>query len=159
MSCEHPNTVITCADTVVCVSCGLERPILLNTPDYHTHIQTAPLARFYSRPDRWNTLLKKIVGIHSGPSIIDPIWAYLKSNKPFPTVSDLKQKLRKSKLDNKHYPSIHVFARCFCLDYINPRHDPQVVLKKLNMYFAFILKMHQRSTKPNKKIFSYNWLL
>ena len=159
MQCAHSQTVFTEFDTVVCTVCGLEKSILYNTPNYHTHITTAPLARFYSRPDRWNTLLKKIIAIHSGPPTSDPIWVFLKEKQPFKSVDDLKTALRNCRLENKHYPCIHVFARCFCSDYKKPRHNPREVLHKLGVYFDLILKMYHRSGNPNKKFFSYNWLL
>ena len=156
--CCHLKTVLTNQDTIVCTDCGLEKTVLVNTPNYHTHIQTAPLARFYSRPHRWHTLLKKIVGIHSGPNAGDPIWKHLKDQEPFPTVVELKQALRGCNLENKHYPCIHIFARCFCADYQKPRHNAQTVLKKLRVHFDFILQLHNRSGQKGK-FFSYNWLL
>lgn len=158
MACKHLNTLLTQQDTIVCTDCGVEKPVLLNNPSYHTHLQTAPLARFYSRPHRWFTLLKKVVGIHSGPNVKDPIWSYLKALQPFPSVTELKQSLRSCKLENKHYPCIHIFARCFCSDYVKPKLDPQKVLKKLRVHFDFVLQLHNRSG-PKGKFFSYNWLL
>ena len=158
MKCVEHCLLVTDQDTVVCKKCGVERAILVNTPTFHTHMRTAPLTRFYSRPDRWLTLLKKVVGIHSGPSSNDPMWDHLRKQDKFPTVADLKKAMRTSNLPNKHYPCIHQFARCFCIDYKHPQPNPEIVLKQLTVYFEHILKLHHRTNKK-ESFFSYNWLL
>ena len=157
MECVH-QLLVTDQDTVVCQKCGVERSILVNTPTFHTHMRTAPLTRFYSRPDRWLTLLRKVVGIHSGPSSHDPMWDHLRKFDKFATVDELKTAMRKSNLANKHYPCIHQFARCFCSNYKVPKPNPDIVLKQLTVYFEHILKLHHRTNK-SESFFSYNWLL
>ena len=157
MNCKHLNFVITEHETKVCVDCGCEQAILINNSSYSAHMRSAPLCRLYSRPDRWVTLLKKIVGLHSGPPVEDPAWTWLRENGPFNSVEHLRKSLRGSRLSNKHYPNIHSFAKVFVTGYRQPSPKPEVVLNKMKNYFDFILKLHHRSNMKN--FFSYNWLV
>ena len=118
--CPHIHTVLTSDDTLVCTECGSEKRILMNFPSYSTHMRTGPLNRQYSRPDRWTTLLRKILGMHSGPGTDDPIWNHLREHSPFKDVAALRKCIRTSGLPNKHYPNVHCFAKVFCQDYHTP---------------------------------------
>ena len=129
----------------------------MNFPTYSTHMRTGPLNRQYSRPDRWTTLLRKILGMHSGPGTDDPIWNHLREHSPFEDVTALRQCIRTSGLSNKHYPNVHCFAKVFCRDYVAPNPPPATVLQKLTMYFDWVLQLHHRTI--NKSFFSYNFLV
>ena len=161
--CDHQICVYTEYSTVVCTVCGKERPVLVYTPDYHSIVNSAPLVRYYSRKDRWIALIKKVLGIHSGPPTTDPVWEYLSSRKPFDTVADIRDSLRKSKLRNKHYPSLHIFAKLFSPSYAKPERRPNDVFSMLVKYFDIILRLwNLHKTNPNVNtslFFSYNWLI
>ena len=154
--CEATNVVLTQYHTNVCLNCGRERKVLVNSPDYNTYITTGPLMRSYSRPERWTTLVKKVCGLHSGPPTIDPVWEYLKSKAPYANPREIIKSLRKSKLKNKHYPSLHAFAKVFDKSYVQP-FDPQKVLKHLCSYFDHVMTMWNHTR--NKQFFSYSWLI
>ena len=159
-TCSHPKTVST-EYSVICTHCGVERPIIVNTMDYPQSISSAPLSRLYNRCDRWLSIVKKVVGIHSGPSSSDPVWKYLEKHKQtLLTPSNITQCLRKSKLKNKHYPCLHVFAKTFCSQYACPSTPAPQVLYSLECYFRHILDLWSRAKKKETDpFFSYNWLI
>ena len=159
--CRHPVTIFTHYCTVVCTSCGHESQQILNPSDdttYHAHHPTPINHRLYNRPDRWKSLVRKVVGIHSGPPKHDPIWNCLEKNRHnISDVSDIYKVLRKSGLKHKHYQSAHIFAKCFAKNYIKPRHSPTLVETHLNAYFAHIQRMWNAAQFDF--FFSYAWLL
>ena len=161
--CDHQNCVYTEYSTIVCTDCGIEKQLMVYKPDYQSMVNSAPLVRYYSRNDRWVALIKKVLGIHSGPPVADPVWGYLNSRKPFESVASIRDSLRKSKLRNKHYPSLHCFAKMFSKSYQQPTKSSHHVYKKLMKYFDIILRLWNiYKTHPNVNtnlFFSYNWLI
>ena len=158
--CTHETVFYTEHSSIVCANCGIERRVLANIMDYKRSLTSAPLCRFYNRHDRWCTLVKKVCGIHNGPQVSDPVWEYLEGKKPFKSTQAILECLRKSKLKNKHYPSLHAFSKNFCSTYRTPREHPDAVYKKLCNYFTHILFLWANTTKKKPKLFfSYNWLL
>ena len=158
--CSHEQVFYTEHSSIVCAHCGIERRVLNNTMDYKRSLTSAPLCRFYNRHDRWCTLVKKVCGIHNGPQANDPVWGYLEANKPFQSTQALLECLRKSKLKNKHYPSLHAFSKNFCRTYVTPKEHPTRVYKKLCNYFTHIMFLWSNTTKRNQRMFfSYNWLM
>ena len=95
-TCLNPKPVFTFYCTVVCTNCGIETNSQIISPSDDTTYnsgQCKPLNnRLYNRPDRWKSLVRKVVGIHSGPPRHDPVWNYLKTyndTTPISTVSDI----------------------------------------------------------------------
>ena len=157
--CSHSNTVAT-DYSVICTCCGLERPLLVNIMDYPTSQSSAPLTRLYNRGDRWTSIVKKIVGIHSGPNNSDPVWKYLEDHKDsFTSPKDIVKCLQKSNLKNKHYPCIHLFTKTFYKGYTAPQEAPGTVIKMLATYFQHILQLWSTCKSENDQFFSYNWLI
>ena len=157
--CSHATTVTT-DYSVICTCCGLERPLLINVMDYPTSQSSAPLTRLYNRGDRWTSIVKKIVGIHSGPSNSDPVWKYLEKHKDsFHGPQDIIKCLRKSNLKNKHYPCIHLFTKTFYKHYTAPPEPPKMVVKMLDSYFNHILQLWSTCKLGEDQFFSYNWLI
>ena len=158
--CSHDQVFYTEHSSIVCANCGIERRVLANTMDYKRSLTSAPLCRFYNRHDRWCTLVKKVCGIHNGPQANDPVWEYLEANKPFQSTREILECLRKSKLKNKHYPSLHAFSKNFCSTYVTPKGHPSRVYKTLCNYFTHIMFLWSNTMKKKPKMFfSYNWLL
>ena len=158
--CTHDSVFYTEHSSIVCAHCGIERMVLANIMDYKRSLTSAPLCRFYNRHDRWCTLVKKVCGIHNGPQVSDPVWKYLEEKQPFQSTQAILECLRKSKLKNKHYPSLHAFSKNFCSTYRPPREHPDAVYKKLRNYFTHIMFLWANTTKEKPKLFfSYNWLL
>ena len=157
--CSHAQTVTT-DYSIICTTCGLERPIVVNIMDYPQSLCSAPLTRLYNRCDRWTCIVKKVTGVHTGPCNTDPIWKHLEEHKDsFRSSADVLASMAKSKAKNKHYPCLHVFCRMFCQGYRRPNPDPHTVIKKLDSYFKHILNLWSTAKLPDDQFFSYNWLL
>ena len=157
--CTH-ETVVHTSHSVVCCECGLERPIYENYMDYSQSLTSAPLTRCYSRCDRWIAIVKKVVGIHGGPTSTKKVWEFLHKYKgSFNCSQDIVDKLRKSGLKNKHYPCLHMFCKAFCNNYKAPSPRPAIVLEVLTKYFEHIQQLWIRYRSPDDQFFSYNWLI
>ena len=114
-TCSPPSFLVTEYNTMVCTTCGIESRQMLNPAQDTTYnAPRNPLhQRVYNRPDRWKTLVKKVVGLHNGPPQHDPVWELLKKHAPFSDVAELTKTLRGSRLKHKHYQSLHAFAKAF----------------------------------------------
>ena len=96
--------------TRVCNKCGLETQLLkLSEWDKHS----APLARNYDRPRRFENKINKLLGIHSGPAHMDPIWKYLETEKHLYSPADIREAIRRSTLRAKHYDCVKIFTDIF----------------------------------------------
>ena len=157
--CSHANTVMT-DYSIICTTCGLERPVVISNVDYHQSMCSAPLTRLYNRGDRWTCITKKVMGVHSGPSNTDPIWKHLEKHKDsLHTTADVMNCISKSNVKNKHYPCLHVFCRMFLKNYTRPNPQPHIVLEKMESYFKHILNLWSAAKLPDDQFFNYNWLL
>lgn len=148
------HLITTSYSTSVCTQCGIEERIGL--VQEQTYVHSAPLDRSYSRPDRWKGLIKKLTGHHSGPTINDPVWGYLKKHEPYKDPQEIIHRLRKSKLLNKHYQSTFIFTKVFSTMKL-PKNNERVC-KQLISYFDFIYRLWNRHNF-GKPFFSYNWLI
>ena len=162
-TCVEPNVIFTHYCTVVCTKCGHESGQIISPSDdttYNSHSYKPLNNRMYNRPDRWKSLVRKVVGIHSGPPKHDPVWKYLQKHADkIVEVKDVYKILRKSGLKHKHYQCAHIFAKCFATNYSPPSkaHDPLTVEKHLHAYFRHIQRMW--SSQNFDFFFSYAWLL
>ena len=148
------NLILTTYSSTVCTQCGSEKQTSLTQEPIYQH--SAPLDRSYSRPDRWKGLIRKLTGQHNGPNTRDPVWKYLKTNAPFKGPQEIIQRLRKSKLLNKHYQSTFIFSKIFSTHELPMNNE--IVCKQLLSYFDFIYRLWNRYNM-GKPFFSYNWLI
>ena len=142
-NCDNIHLVQSDYGTVICTKCGLETQITLDpheaSPAGSSFEFSPPIIRVYSRPDRWKTIVSKVVGNHSGPPRKDPVWDYLQKRAHLcKSPKDILQILRKSRLKNKHYQCLHTFAKAFQKDYSPPRVNPTTVEHHLGIYFDFV---------------------
>ena len=79
-NCSHDSVIYT-NHSVICTDCGLERPMYENEMDYSQTLTSAPLTRCYDRRDRWIAIVKKVVGLHGGPTPNTKVWEFLHKNK------------------------------------------------------------------------------
>ena len=141
--------------TLICTECGSETNThLTQEPIY---MPCATIDRSYSRNDRWKGLVRKITGYHNGPLVSDPIWKYLEKSGPFKHPQDILERLRVSKLVNKHYQSLYIFTKAFAPTYKVPLTGEQVSIKLVS-YFNFVYGMWNKFF-GDKPFFSYNWLI
>ena len=164
MPCNCDNRFLVQSEygTVICTKCGIETKITLEPHEASCNQFdfSPPIFRVYSRPDRWKTIVSKIVGVHSGPPRDDPVWPYLKSHSHNITCpQDILALLRKSKLKNKHYQCIHIFSKAFLKTYSPPNVSPNLVTKNLNIYFDHINHIWLKQFAPSCPFISYAWLL
>ena len=153
MSCKHDFVYTSWCKT--CILCGSE--------SYHLSLDTynvcsAPLERGYSRVQRFNIKVDKILALHSGPNCVDPIWKYLDSRKLFlNTPFDVRQCIRRSKLKLKHYDCVRIFTDAFTNFKIATNTPTLTQKKKLLQLFE---KLHHSWMQVKKKsFFSYDWVL
>ena len=164
-NCDNCHLVQSDYSTVICTKCGLETRITLEPHESScaNFDFSPPIVRVYSRPDRWRTIVSKIVGNHSGPPRKDPVWNFLKKHSHMcHSPQDILRILRGSSLKNKHYQCLHTFAKAFQKNYSPPRVKPTVVQTKLDVYFDFINSLwlkHTAGASPQTPFISYAWLL
>ena len=161
-SCHNSFLVQSKYATLICTNCGVESKITLE-PHESSIVNfdfSPPIVRVYSRPDRWKTIVSKIVGNHSGPPRNDPVWDYLKTFAPrIHRPQNILNFLRASPLKNKHYQCLHVFAKAFQKSYSPPLTPPSVVQSYLNIYFDHINSLWLKDHSPTDPFISYAWLL
>ena len=137
----------------VCTACGTaERVLCLDT----FNLNSAPLYRGYNRRSRFSLKVRKLLGLHGGPSYEDPVWKYLNSqrvtlNSPF----DVRASLRTSSLKNKHYDSIRNF--CDVFTDLRTVSDPEPIKRRL--FFKFDRMYAKWNASSETKFFSYAWIL
>lgn len=136
----------------ICVSCGRERPILRLDS---FNLFSAPLMKTYSRKLRFKIKVSKILGLHTGPKITDPIWKYL-SEQMLETPHDVRHAIRTSKLKYKHYDCIRVFCDIFT-SFKVVAGDVRVLQKQLLHDFDTIFAKWLQTERDG--FFSYDWLL
>ena len=152
MCCSNPILIDT-GYSVICKECGLEQHII-RIGNYSKHC--SPLRSGYNRQQRWNLKINKLIGYHSGPTLTDPIWGYLKKNKHMlQTTFDVRQCIRNSNLKHKHYDSMRVFTDCFT----NHRVLIDSVKTKDILIEKFKFVNSRWNASGEKSFFSYCWLL
>ena len=160
-SCKCGGMLLDTVYSVVCSSCGTEKQT------FSTDIQSfasAPLGRIvvspYCRKQRFVGLLRKILGVDSGPSVTDRVWQVLAQSAPFETTQDIICCLKNSTLKTKHYNNLHTFAKAFLRNYTSPsKNCPLLVEKLLEGLFDEILFRWNRVRGNDNSFFSYAWLL
>ena len=149
--CEHEYVFFSCLK--VCTACGItERVLCLDT----FNLNSAPLYRGYNRRARFSLKVRKLLGLHGGPSYEDPVWTYLNRqrltlNSPF----DVRAALRTSSLKNKHYDSLRSFCDIFTdlRTHLNPEHIKRILFFKFDRMYA------KWNSSTETKFFSYAWIL
>jgi hypothetical protein len=112
----------------------------------------------YERHKRFRDIVTKVVF----PCVENkdyPMYEYLKStNKQFETVGDVLQAMKRSKLLNKRYCSLHTFCRFFLKNYVKPKVESPLLLIKMSVrMFTFLESEHYKKCTGN--FFNYGWLL
>ena len=147
--------------TFVCIKCGKEKAYLstrcvsFNHPP-HTSIVVSP----YSRKTRFTGLLRKILGVDSGPIASDTVWQFLSASAPFQRTEDIILCLKNSPLKTKYYNCIHVFAKSFLRNYEKPQcvYSTLEIERFLGDLFEEVMFQWCRHSN-NTSFFSYAWLL
>ena len=161
-SCNSKNVNTTECHTMLCTDCGSERSCGFDITPLHVSYNGChhqPFGEGYSRRKRFGTMLKNV--IKGSCNLADePMLIYLTRFKSeYTNMASLLSKIKKSKIRDKRYTSLHLFSRVFLPAYVKPRHPinwPAVEKSILNM-FSEVEIVHRRLF--SKPFFSYVWLL
>jgi hypothetical protein len=113
----------------------------------------------YNRKTRFIGLLRKILGVDTGPHVKDRVWQYLSASAPFQTADDIIVCLKNSPLKSKHYNCIHGFSKAFQKNYSKPKchYSPREIEEYLGILFEEVNFYWCRF--EHTSFFSYAWLL
>ena len=161
-SCKCGGLILETVYSVVCSLCGNE------TQRFSTKIQSfaaSSLGRIvvspYCRKQRFVGLLRKILGVDSGPPITDRVWQVLAQSAPFNTTQDIICCLKNSTLKTKHYTNLHTFAKAFLRNYTAPSNNRplQVEILLEQLFDEVLFRWNRARSGNNNSFFSYAWLL
>jgi hypothetical protein len=158
--CDTDSAFFTEEHTRLCFNCGVEERAPFNITYQNFSYQQAhsiPTDNTYNRRKRFATMLDSAVLGHNLVSD-DKMLHYL-SGGTYNTLADIVDAIKRSKLRDKRYASLHCFARIYANDYT--RHPPIpnwfVLRKRVLNRFRDVEFVHRRTfTKP---FMSYTWLL
>ena len=144
----------------VCLNCGIEKTYV--TPSclsFHHTPHTSLIVSPYNRKTRFIGLLRKILGVDTGPHAKDLVWQYLSASAPFRTTDDIVSCLKNSSLKSKHYNCIHGFSKAFQKNYSKPKchYSPREIEEYLGILFEEVNFYWCRFEQTS--FFSYAWLL
>ena len=161
--CDVPALIETCQDTMVCTNCGVEKSVLRLAPVNISYQQRMSVSTHgvntYSRTKRFTTMLTQSV-IGTSFEADDKMLACLYPQRPFATIDDLLVKIKKSRLRDKRYSSLHFFSKHTVTDYksfpVPPRWEET---KRMVVAFFAAFERLYRKHYAGLPFVSYSWLL
>lgn len=159
--CDCNTHVMYTVFSTICTGCGLEKSFI--TPQIQTYSSTTQsciVISPYSRKHRFTGLLRKILGVDSGPPCKDRVWHFLSVSAPFQNTDAIITCLKNSSIKTKYYNSLHVFSKAFMKNYKSPACDlePLVIESLLENMFEEVMFRWNRF-QSSESFFSYAWLL
>ena len=159
--CECNTQIVCTVFSTICTGCGLEKTFI--TPQIQTYnatTQSCIVISPYSRKHRFTCLLRKILGVDSGPPCNDRVWHFLSASAPFTNTDAIIACLKNSSIKTKYYNSLHVFSKAFLKNYRQPlcKLEPLVIESLLETMFDEVMFRWNRF-QPSLSFFSYAWLL
>ena len=162
-NCKCGAPLIYTVYSFVCTSCGIEKTFLsTKIQSYSSTPQSCIVISPYCRKHRFTSLLRKILGVDSGPPRIDKVWQLLSQSAPFQTTQEIIGCLKNSSLKTKYYNSLHVFSKAFLSSYHAPvlhNTEPLKVETFLAKLFDEVLFRWNRVRSHDQSFFSYAWLI
>lgn len=157
--CTACDTVMvrTVSLSFVCLGCGRED--FSDMFEGHNIVGVCNFAQLqngYSRVNRFKNYLYSVLGIHFGPSSTAPIWNHL---KPCQTMDELVKMVSKTPVKNKHYESLHSYAKVFLVHYEMPETLKLREIEQIQKLFLDIQYAYAQIYGPKTVFFSYPWLL
>ena len=160
--CECGAPRIYTVYSIVCTLCGVEKTYLsTKIQSYSSTPQSRIVISPYCRKHRFSGLLRKILGVDSGPPPSDKVWQILSQSAPFKTTLEIINCLKNTSLKTKHYNNLHIFSKAFLGIYNAPvlhNTEPLKVEKFLNKMFDEVLFRWNRF-QNDQSFFSYAWLI
>ena len=147
--------------TVICATCGAETPFV--TPKiqtYNDNSSSSIVVSPYCRKQRFVNMLRKLLGVDSGPPRNDKVWRVLAVSAPFKKPQEIISCLKNSTLIAKHYTCLHVFSKVFLTNYEYPKCSvhPLQIEDRMTQLFDEVLFRWCRY-QNTLSFFSYAWLL
>jgi hypothetical protein len=160
-SCKSKHVFITERHTKLCTECGIEiRHSFAITPIHVSYnaCHHQPFAEGYNRKKRFHNMLLNI--IFGGCSTADEnMIKHLERFNHYVTEACLLKQMKKSKLRDKRYTSLHLFSKLFLPSYrkpVMPSNWNAVDRSIVRLFLEIELVHHRIYSKP---FFSYVWLL
>ena len=163
MKCIHCNrvkaTILTDYHTKICTNCGFEVVHISTIERVHCSYSQShsPFYAAYSRERRFKDLLEQL--FYPNLTYLDNhICNYLRTVKPITNTRALFQILKKVKLKDKRYCSIHALSKQFCTDYSPPDMvDKRVVLDFCSLFSE--IEIHYLHRYKSCQFFNYSWII
>ena len=159
--CNCATSILVTTFSHICTKCGSEIPFVSpQIQTFHEQPRCAIVSSPYSRKQRFIILLRKILGVDSGPGHRDSVWCVLANSAPFKNTEEIISCLKHSGLRSKHYTSLHIFAKLHVANYTAPvcRLSPYDIEHKMDLLFDEVEFMWCRF-QSHESFFSYAWLL
>ena len=160
-SCKSKNVFITERHTKLCTECGIETRHSFDITPIHVSYNGChhqPFAEGYNRKKRFHNMLRNVIfgGCNSAD---EKMIKYLEQFNHYMTEACLLKQMKKSKLRDKRYTSLHLFSKLFLPSYrkpIIPTNWNAVDSSIVRLFLEIELVHHRIFSKP---FFSYVWLL
>lgn len=156
MICKYcrTNTMIWLDRTTVCTECGVETPTPYDVGEKGWSLSLDT----YSRIKRFEKLFDSVVLCHGTEKDNKMLYHLATFGKC--DMDTLLQRIKDSKLTDKRYGSLHLFAKVFREDYIAPEipKDHLALKQKLLKIFKNFEFVHKRHF-PTQHFFNYRWLI
>ena len=119
----------------------------------------APLNFSYTRLHRFKNMMTMLF-FPSAAKHDEPVLR-LFAGKTFHTIAEMKETLRHSKLKNKRYCNLHLFAKLFLVNYIPPKTNTnRLILLRERIGRCFLnLESSFNLYSESPTFFNYAWLL
>ena len=160
MNCAHCEGTqkTTLEGGIVCDTCGREEKPPLITSLTPRDWMTEPIMHIYSRKKRFAHLFDKLC--FPAPDAKDEQCLRYLETKKLLTFKDLITSLKKSKLKDKRYCSLHTFSRLFVRTYQEPTSLIDVFrTKKVILHDFERVEFAHRKLHTHVPFFNYPWLL
>ena len=161
--CAHCNkkntTILTDYHTKVCTNCGYETVHISTIERIHCSYsqQHSPFYAAYSRERRFKDLLEQL--FYPRLTYLDNnICNFLRTVEIISSTAELFRILKKVKLKDKRYCSVHALSKQFCKDYrAPPLVDRRVVLRFCSLFSE--IEIHYLHIYKSCQFFNYSWLI
>ena len=158
-SCKQKTLARTTYNTIVCLSCGVEKATDLIPTVEDPFNRYNQLTFQYSRRQRFKNYLEQVCGISSGCHFNAKIWELLNTHSPFADTQSLLTCMGRVKCKHKHYECINAFSRAFVTNCPTPERISLIRFKFLMRSFDEILLNWKRHFDGTTELFfSYPWI-
>ena len=137
----------------VCRECGIVRQVLTVSPaKFGENVNVC----VYSRSKRFEIMLKAL--LYPAFDCKDEImFKHLTQRPSYSTLGDLRSEMKRCKVKEKRFHSLHLFATLLCPTHKSPKSPARHYFKRIMYLFDELLCAF--NSKRRIKFFSYPWLI